>query len=500
MAFKTGAAVFFIIALVFLSVFPLSVQGEDDTGEDVFVAPRLSENAIPWDERHPELLDADMLYARSAILIEATTGETIFAKNADEIMYPASTTKILTAYIALQMGDLTYDEVTISQNAIDLVPPTYTRIPVSEGETVALRDLISATLVRSGNEGANALGEYFGGSIEGFAGLMNESAQMLGCSGSTHFTNPSGVHDENHYTTVRDMAIIARAAMQNPDFAEIVQKNTYEMPASNKHPARQLVGQTSILDPQNDYYYRDCTGIKTGFTNRAGYCFVGAAERNGIKLISVVFYSSRAGRWTDTKKLFEYGYTQIQSITPEALYAEDPRVIEIAGFDLDDPQHGNLTLGIRATDETRDMKIIGRKASIDSLRENFSKISAVTWTREFRAPISVGDTMGVLTFFSENKGTATYDLVATRSIAARENAPPTLEQIEAYTLADENPFPRFSTDLLVPIVGFFLLLFFLLRTIIRRRRRRIRKPRLITPPKKRPYRYASNDYSSQKKK
>ncbi|MBQ9009001.1 MAG: hypothetical protein IJ088_06690, partial [Clostridia bacterium] len=88
MASKTGAAFFLILTLFFLSLLPLSVYGEDDTGEDVFVAPRLSENAIPWDERHPELLDADMLYARSAILIEATTGETLFAKNADEIMYP----------------------------------------------------------------------------------------------------------------------------------------------------------------------------------------------------------------------------------------------------------------------------------------------------------------------------------------------------------------------------------------------------------------------------
>ena len=367
MAFKTRAAVFFIITLV-LSLCPFSVFAEDEPAEDVFVPPRLSENAIPWDERHPELLDGDMLYAQSAILIEATTGETIFAKNADEIMYPASTTKILTAYLALQMGDLVNDEVTISQTAVDLVPATYTRIPVSEGETVPLKDLIAAMLVRSGNEGANAIAEYFGGSIDGFAGLMNEAVRMLGCSESTHFTNPSGVHDENHYTTVRDMAIIARAAMMNPEFAEMVKKNTYDMPASNKHPARQLVGQTAILNPESDYYYRDCIGVKTGFTNRAGYCYVGAAERNGINLISVVFYSSRVGRWTDTKKLFEYGFTQIQSITPEALYADDPRVIEIAGFDLDDPQHGNLTLGIRATDETRDMKIIGRKAMIDSLR------------------------------------------------------------------------------------------------------------------------------------
>lgn len=179
----------------------------------------------------------------------------LFEKNADEIMYPASTTKILTAYIALQMADLENDVVTISQNAIDLVPPTYATIPLSAGEMVPMLDLISATLVRSGNEGANAIAEYLSGSIESFADLMNQTAQMLGCSEDTHFVNPSGVHDDNHYTTARDMAIIAQAAMRNEQFAAIVSQNTYDMAATSSvegtnagHPRRTLVGGTYILD------------------------------------------------------------------------------------------------------------------------------------------------------------------------------------------------------------------------------------------------------------
>ena len=176
---------------------------EDETTEEenVFVQPTLPPDAIRYDSAHPDILEPDMLYARSAILIEASTGEVLFEKNADEIMYPASTTKILTAYIALQMADLENDVVTISQNAIDLVPPTYATIPLSAGEMVPMLDLISATLVRSGNEGANAIAEYLSGSIESFADLMNQTAQMLGCSEDTHFVNPSGVHDDNHYTT-----------------------------------------------------------------------------------------------------------------------------------------------------------------------------------------------------------------------------------------------------------------------------------------------------------
>ena len=403
-------------------------------------------------------------------------------------MYPASTTKILTCYIALKMADLENDLVTISQNAIDLVPPTYATIPVRAGEEIMMKDLIAATLVRSGNEGANAIAEYLSGSISSFAALMNQTAAMLGCSEDTHFTNPSGAHDENHYTTVRDMAIIAREAMKNDLFREIVRQNTYAMPATDGinggHPQRTLVGGTHILDPENDYYYPDAIGTKTGFTNPAGYCFVGTAKRGGIELISVVFYSSRRGRWTDTKKLMEYGFTQVESISPESLYAEDPRVIDITGFSLDDSNHGELTLGIRATDDSKDMTIVGNSEKIDLLRNNFSEISSIKWTRPFRAPINIGDVMGILTFYSETGETAEYELVATRSIAMRENAPPTLEQIEAYTAADENPWPRFSWDLLVP-PGLFLLFILWLRRFYRRHRKRRPKAPDIKPIKKR---------------
>ena len=477
-----------------LLISPLSGAYAENTdgAQDVWVDPVLSENAIPWDSKHPELLDESMLYAHSAILIEASTGEVLFEKNADEIMYPASTTKILTAYIALQMADLENDIVTISQNAIDLVPPTYATIPVSAGEEIPIYDLIAATMVRSGNEGANALAEHLSGDINSFADLMNQTASMLGCSSDTHFMNPSGAHDPSHFTTVRDMAIIAQAAMKNEEFRKIVKSNTYEMPATDGvnggRPKRTLVGGTQIINPESEsYYYPDCIGVKTGFTNPAGYCFVGAARRGGIELISVVFYSSRRGRWTDTKKLLEYGFTQIQSISPESLYAVDPRVIDIAGFSLDDANHGELALGIRAIDETKDMVIVGRKEKIDFLRENFNQVSSIRWTRDFRAPITIGDVMGILTFYSENNGIAEYELVATRSIAMRENAPPTLEQIIAYTNADENPWPRFTWDLLVPPVSLLLVLLWIIRFIKKHRKKRPKAPD-IKPIKKRIWR------------
>ena len=476
---------FALMLAIALCICCLAPPGLAEEPEDVWVDPKLPDDAIRWDQTHPELLEDDMLVAKSAILIEATTGEVLYEKNADEILYPASTTKIMTGYIALQMSDLDNDVVTISQEAIDLVPSGYQKVPLSAGEKVNMEDLVGALLVMSGNEAANAIAEYLSGSIEAFADLMNQTAQMLGCSSDTHFTNPSGIHDTNHYTTARDLAIIAQVAMQDERFREIVAKPTYDMPDTNMRPARTLVGGTSILKAEDSYYYSSATGIKTGFTNAAGYCFVGSAKRGGIELISVVLYTSKAGRWTDTKKLLEYGFTQVQSISPESLYAESPRVIDIYGFSLEDKGHGELTLGIRAVDESRDMTIIGNQEKIDLLRENFSEVSVVRWTREFRAPVTVGDVMGILTFYAEDGSTADYELVATRSIAARENAPPTLAQIEQYTLEDENPWPRFSWDYLVPPGVALLLLVLIVRFLLKHRKKRAKAPDV--PPHRKRY-------------
>lgn len=479
-----------LCAALLISAVPPALAEDQPIEAERFVAPTLPPDAIAWDKNHPDILDEDMLYAHSAILIEADTGEVLFEKNADEIMFPASTTKIMTAYIALQMSDLENDVVTVSQNAIDLVPPTYQTIPLIAGEQVPMLDLISVMLIRSGNEAANAVAEYLSGSVESFADLMNQTAQMLGCSPNTHFANPSGVHDENHYTTARDLAVIAQACMKDERFASIVSQTSYDMPATQTesgaagHPRRTIVGSTAILNPENETsYYRYATGVKTGYTLAAGYCFVGSATKGGIDLISVVLYDGDTRRYEDTKRLFEYGFTQIESITPESLYAEDPRVIDITGFDTSDAQHGELTLGIRAVDEDKDMTIVGRKDNIDFLRENFGQVSSIRWTREFRAPINVGDVMGILTFYSENKGVAEYELVATRSIAARADAPLTLEQIEAYTAQDESPWPRFSLDLLVPPGLILLALIWLIRFIRRHRKKRIKAPK-IKPIKK----------------
>ena len=201
-----------------LTLWPVSmVQAEEGTGY-TYIAPTLSKSADPYDPEKPEELSADQLYAKAAILIEATTGDVIFEKNADQTMYPASTTKILTTLLGIMMGDLS-QEVTMTETAAQVEEGSSTT-GLQAGETINFLDLLYATMIRSGNDGAQLIAELISGNEAEFANLMNEAAAMYGCTG-THFANASGLHDPNHYPTARDMAKLAQAAMQNDTFRQI---------------------------------------------------------------------------------------------------------------------------------------------------------------------------------------------------------------------------------------------------------------------------------------
>ena len=187
--------------------------------ETAFVEPTLAPDATPYDAEHPEILEDDMLYAPSVILIEASSGDVIYQKNADQVMYPASTTKILTVLLGIQLGDMN-QTVTVSETAMQLGDEDATTMGLEVGEEINFHDLLVGTLIRSANEGANVIAETISGSIADFVDLMNRTAEAYGCT-NTHFANPNGLHDPNHYTTARDMAIIAREAMKNETFREI---------------------------------------------------------------------------------------------------------------------------------------------------------------------------------------------------------------------------------------------------------------------------------------
>lgn len=478
----------FLCALLTLVILCCPLLQSAMAEEYEYIAPRLPSGATPYDPEKPEELDEDQLYAKSAILIEASSGDVIFEKDADAIMYPASTTKIMTLLLGLMMGDMS-QTVYLSESALYGIGEGDADMDLEVGESIVFEDLLYGTFIRSANEGANLIAETVSGSQEAFVQQMNELAAMYGCT-STHFTNANGLQDVNHYTTVRDMAIIAREAMKNDEFRKIAKTYTYSLPASNLHRARVLTHSSrNFFNPgleNNSAYYEYATGIKTGFTNAAGYCFVGSAERNGIELISVVFYTTADGRWSDTKKLMEYGFSQFVSMTPMQLYMENPITVETSGFSLDDPGYGRLELNVRAQAGSQGHYIVATKDEMESKARNLRQTVMIEYTRDFMTPITQGEVMGTMTYYPENGGSPViYDLVASRSIERRENAPLSLEEIEAIVFGDPNPFPPLSVEfvliLFLPVAGVFLAIRTLWRLTHKGKAKKRRKKSTVKP-------------------
>ena len=272
-------------------------------------------NVVEWDEENPQSLVASNLYAQSAILINSKTGDIIFSKNPDTPLFPASITKILTCLIVLEQCDDLYEMVVVDLPKLGHLEPTW--IPLQNGEQMTVNDLLHGALIRSYNDAAAALAVHVGGSIQGFAELMNEKATMLGCTQS-NFTLPHGLNSRVHYTTARDMAIIAKAAMQNETFRSIVSKTDYVIPPSNLRVGSLTIhnGNSMLPGSGSSYSYEGCIGVKTGYTSDAQHTYVAAAERDSVELICVLLgtrgpetMSSRgASKWLDAQKLFEYGF------------------------------------------------------------------------------------------------------------------------------------------------------------------------------------------------
>lgn len=221
---------------------------------------------------------SDFSTSTSEIVIEVESGRVLHECNADEKKYMASTTKILTAICVIENCDI--DEViTVAKDTIGVEGSS---IYLEEGEKLSVKDLLYGLMLRSGNDCAETLAKHVSGSISAFSDLMNKTAEKIGAINS-HFTNPHGLHDDNHYTTARDLAFISRYAIKNPIFAQIVSTKTIKIPFTTRNTERLLINKNKML---RDFY--GSTGIKTGFTRKAGRCLVSSCERNDMKLISVV--------------------------------------------------------------------------------------------------------------------------------------------------------------------------------------------------------------------
>lgn len=264
----------------------------------------------------PDWPEAPPIQAESGILIDGNTGAVLYEKNADQAYFPASITKILTALVVIENSNLD-DMVTCSKNAIFNVEAKSSNAGLSEGDSLSVRDCLYALLVNSANEAANALAEHVAGSMEAFAGMMNEKAAELGCTNS-NFANPSGLNNEKHYSTARDMSLIAKAAFENPDFREINATTYYKLPPTiqDTEGLKMYVHHKMMLKSQS-VYYPGIIGGKTGYTTLAGNTLVTGAERDGMRLITVILKGSTPAYYTDTSSLLDFGFNSFKNVNAD---------------------------------------------------------------------------------------------------------------------------------------------------------------------------------------
>lgn len=307
--------------------------------------------------------------ARAWILFDPISGKAILEKNADAKLPMASTTKIMSTLLCLESGNLD-ESFTVDEEAIRVEGSSMGLLP---GDVVTKRGLCCGMMLPSGNDAANATAVALAGSAENFAELMNRRAAEIGMT-STNFVTPSGLHDDNHYSTARDMAVLTRTAMFNEDFRQICAQQSADVEFGNLPYHRVLYNTNKLLAK-----YKYAVGVKTGFTDEAGRCLVSSAEKDGVRLICVTF--NAPDDWNDHIKLYEYGFTRMSkvSLTPRK--------------ELSVPVAGGSMASCR---------LFADDLAVGCINGNAPEYQCVLRTAPFiYAPVRQGDTVGVLEYYSD---------------------------------------------------------------------------------------------------
>lgn len=341
------------------------------------------------------------IYSDGAVLMDSSTGKVLYGKNENEKLYPASTTKILTAILAIEKCNLT-DKITASNKAVMSIPSGYSNAAIQPGEALTVQELLDLFLIHSANEIGYIFAEHISGSVENFATLMNQKAIELGCK-NTHFTNPSGIHDTDHYSTAYDMALIARYCMKDETFRNVVAKTSCTVEATDKSEQRYYKNTNDLIIPSSKYYYEYAIGIKTGFTTQAKNCLIAASLKDDLELITVALGAEatedgRSGRYVDTLNLFEYGFSnyKMQEI------ATKNSVID------------NIVVK-NATKDTKNLDLLIKDNIVALTPTDFLTDAIVEINQNISAPILEGDILGKITY---NIDGITYssDLIASHYV------------------------------------------------------------------------------------
>ena len=324
--------------------------------------------------------------AESAILIDAHSGKVLYQKNANAVRPMASTTKIMTALVAIENFDLN-SKVRISPEATGIEGSS---IYLCAGEELTLRQLVYALMLSSANDAATAIAIYCCGSIEAFAALMNDKAQDLGLK-STHFDNPHGLDSTAHYTTASDLAQLTAYAIRIPEFKEIVSTYKTEIPLEKNNTARLLVNHNKLLRS-----YDGAIGVKTGFTKKSGRCLVSAAERNGTVLIAVTLKAP--DDWRDHTVMLDYGFENYVSkkLSPQL------SIPVISG-----------SASVVPCSLSSDLSVLLPK-------DHGDLVCRIEASRFEYAPISKGEVLGTAIYFCDGKEIARADIVALESVKLKK--------------------------------------------------------------------------------
>ncbi|HML32581.1 D-alanyl-D-alanine carboxypeptidase family protein [Sporomusa sphaeroides] len=333
------------------------------------------------------------LSAQAAVLMDAKTGQVLYDRNMNKKLAPASTTKIMTAIIAIESGRL--DETTrVSIHAASTPGSSLNLYP---GQSITLRELLTGLLLRSGNDAAVAIAEHLAGSVDAFVAIMNQKAGNIGAL-HTHFRNPHGLSAPNHASTAFDLAWITRYALNNPTFAEIVgtkETNIEWLDRKGKSHDRNLRNTNKLL-----WMLEDADGVKTGTTNAAGPCLVSSATRNNQKLIAVVLHDH--SRWFDSMMLLKHGFDTYDLYE----YAEQGAVF--ASLPVDNGITGMVDA------------LVAAPAALVVNAADYSAVTVeVDLPEKIKAPVYQGQKIGEIIFYVQDKAVKTVDLVAGNAVEER---------------------------------------------------------------------------------
>ena len=366
-------------------------------------------------DEKPELpADPDIL-AKAALLVDANTGTVVYAKGEHEELYPASLTKIMTALLTLEAidaGKLSMDqELTATATALEGLSSDGSSAGIKVGETMSVRNPLSCMLVVSANEACDILAEAVSGSVSAFVAAMNAKAADLGCE-NTHFVNPNGLHDPQHYTSAWDMYLITKAAMEYPDFMTICDTAAYTVPATNLNAERKLYTTNHLLSNWRVIGYRntEAHGIKTGTTDAAGHCLVSSAMRGSLHFISVILGADRVVEngvgnirsFSETTRMFNYGFDNFTYKT----IIEEKEVIQEVPVSLSKMDHVTVH-------PAKDIEVLLPKVLGAGDLER-----TITLEEPVEAPVEKGQKLGTMTLSYDGVTYATVDLLASFDVEA----------------------------------------------------------------------------------